>query len=486
MLTTTSEEIRSNPCGRRSDKLPEELRQVALHPTPRNIVTALLDVPRPLSVDRARGILEGMKSLIDRGCADEEIDSWDWARIKDEIESVYGLIITAKEKPVEAYNDSELQAIFQSLALGAEHGSGLHGMIDRCNSDADAVLADLDAQTDQMAKETAAMRRAATVQVFESEKYAAFLAAALNTTDKEEAARFVRIRSQLTKNGGPSRWLSRLPDDWRDLIDEFEAAFPNLDPFIRFVHRHFALSARGDGRIELPPTLLVGPPGVGKTEGLRWFAERLGIAFKAIDMGSAQTASPLGGSERYWGNTKPGAVFEHIASSKYANPIFLLDEIDKTRAARHDPLSALYQLLEPSSAAHFSDLSVPDLEFDASHVLWVATANDIDRISQPILSRFSVFEIPEPTPDQVAIIARRIYKGMLQGRHWGRAFDDELDPRVANRLTHLPPRSIRKILEQALGAAAIGNRPGIVLGDIDEVMGADRRMSHSMGFLARP
>lgn len=112
--------------------------------------------------------------------------------------------------------------------------------------------------------------------------------------------------------------------------------------------------------------------------------------------------------------------------------------------------------------------------------------NELGTIPAPILSRIAVFEIPEPTPDQATAIAKRIYRLLVGGKHWGGAFAPDLDERVAQYLGDLPPRVIKKTIVQALGNAAIADRPEITVADIEEALGSDRRMSYAMGFLAKP
>ena len=233
----------------------------------------------------------------------------------------------------------------------------------------------------------------------------------------------------------------------------------------------------GDGRVSWSPILLVGPAGIGKTEAASWLAERLHLPFRVFDMASTQSNSPLAGSESFWSNSEPGVLFELLAYQPRANPVVVLDELDKTEQARqYDPLAALYTLLEPRSARNFIDLSIRDFSIDASHVNWIATANTVDTIPAPLLSRMTVLQVQAPTPDQVAHIAQSIYGRLRTEANWGSAFSPSLDEAVVNKLRDLSPRSLSLALRRALGRAARDERDRIRVSDIPETTGTPRRV----------
>ncbi|GGP22948.1 hypothetical protein GCM10010970_29480 [Silvimonas iriomotensis] len=175
-------------------------------------------------------------------------------------------------------------------------------------------------------------------------------------------------------------------------------------------------------------------------------------------------------------------VFELLAYQPLANPVIVLDELDKTDQQRqYDPLAALYTLLEPRSARDFIDLSIRDFAIDASHVNWIATANSIESIPAPLLSRMTVLHVQAPTPEQVAHIARQMYGRMRAESPWGAGFTPRLDDRVVDKLKNLPPRTLGLALKRALGRAAREEREHIRVGDVPDQVSSTRK---PMGFLA--
>lgn len=144
---------------------------------------------------------------------------------------------------------------------------------------------------------------------------------------------------------------------------------------------------------QLPPMLLSGPPGVGKTRYIKRIANVLGLPFTDIQLAGVPEAFKICGLSRYWGTAGEGTVASVFARQDIANPIFLLDEIDKAKQdEKVDPLAVVLLLLEKESSRTFMD-SFVDVPLDVSHASFIATANDISKLSDPLLSRFHVIEI---------------------------------------------------------------------------------------------
>lgn len=292
-----------------------------------------------------------------------------------------------------------------------------------------------------------------------------------NETAKRLQALQARIKTlQVRKN-------TRRPDGLRKALAVVTGAqtldclrtdrFPNFHDFFEYLRAQFSLAMVGDSVFRLPPILLVGEPGVGKTEVLSRLAGILNTAFLIHNMAAAQSGSTLTGSDIFWHNTRQGTLFDLLVFGHTANPVVLLDELDKAPPGHYySPIGALYSLLERPSAARFTDLSLPGVTIDASHVVWFAAANDSQAIDPAILSRFRVFQIPVPTKEQMPQIIKSIYSDLLERETWGKEFNPELPPGVLNILTGITPRQMRQILETACAKAATDGRREILPTDI--------------------
>jgi ATP-dependent Lon protease len=135
-------------------------------------------------------------------------------------------------------------------------------------------------------------------------------------------------------------------------------------------------------------------------------------------MSSLTAGWVLTGASAQWHNARPGKVAHTLIEGDYANPVVVLDEVDKAGGdSRYDPMGALYTLLEPDTACHFKDEFI-DVDMDASHILWIATANDETTIPEPILNRMNVYSIERPDADGSRRIALAVYREILDAHHW--------------------------------------------------------------------
>jgi ATP-dependent Lon protease len=251
-------------------------------------------------------------------------------------------------------------------------------------------------------------------------------------------------------------------------MEQLFEELPNFTAVLEDIRKHLALCIDSEDSIELPPMLLLGEPGIGKTHFARRIAELLGTGFGFVPMSSLTAGWVLSGASSQWKNAKPGKVFDTFLNGDYANPVIVVDELDKSSSdGQYDPLGALYALLEIETATRFVDEFV-ELPIDASGAVWLATANETQRIPEPLLSRLSVYEIDPPDAEGAARIAGAIYREIRGAHDWGRQFPEVLGEAALDRLASLPPREMRRAIHAAFGNAKLAGRSEVGADDIQD------------------
>ncbi|HZM37093.1 MAG TPA: AAA family ATPase [Burkholderiales bacterium] len=254
-------------------------------------------------------------------------------------------------------------------------------------------------------------------------------------------------------------------------LPEMDALFeelPNFAEVLEDIRRQLALCIDSEDSVELPPMLLLGEPGIGKTHFARRISELLGTGFGFVPMSSLTAGWVLSGASSQWKNAKPGKVFDTFLNGEYANPVIVVDELDKASGdGQYDPLGALYELLETRTAARFVDEFV-EVPIDASGAVWLATANDAARIPEPLLSRLNVYEIEAPDAEGSARIAANIYREIRNAHDWGRQFPESPGAATLEKLASLPPREMRRALQSAFGRAKLDGRSEVSADDVHD------------------
>ena len=273
---------------------------------------------------------------------------------------------------------------------------------------------------------------------------------------------------------GPERFQVK-PSGIPEMVALYEQ-LPNFAEALDDVKRHVALSQDAGDGIEITPMLLLGPPGIGKTHFARQLAELLGAGMSLVPMSSMTAGWLLSGASSQWKGAKPGKVFEALVDGQYANPVIVVDEIDKASAeAQYDPLGSLYSLLEHDTARTFMD-EFAEVAIDASQVIWILTANDERSIPEPILNRMNVFEIDAPTHEQARTIARNLYRSIRAEHGWGQRFEDEPRDDVLDCLAELAPREMRRALMTGFGNARLAQRSSVLPDDLPKCGNGKGRM----------
>lgn len=287
--------------------------------------------------------------------------------------------------------------------------------------------------------------------------------------DADSSKRIQAVMQELAATG-TARPLRQPPVHWAKLVDALEKDFPNFSGVVQKVIRpHLALTAMGIEN-RMPATLLVGPPGVGKTFFATSVAEAMGLQSPLfINVASETNGSSLGGSSTFWSNSAPGRLFEGLAWGKgnadaVANPLLVVDEIDKANSERFDPLGALYSIIEVETARKFEDQSLPGLEIDVSNLRVIATSNSLELIPLPLQSRMLVFHISPPSRSQAEAVLQNIYKGLIN--RLDVRFSEHLPDDVLDAALQLGPREAKTRLGIALACAISQGRDKLNLGDL--------------------
>ena len=238
------------------------------------------------------------------------------------------------------------------------------------------------------------------------------------------------------------------------------------------------LNPQGHG----PILCFVGPPGVGKTSLGQSIADALGRKFVRMSLGGIRDEAEIRGHRRTYIGSMPGRIIQELRRAGTRNPVMMLDEVDKIGVDFHgDPASALLEVLDPRQNHTFSDRYL-DVPFDLSQVLFIATANYIDAVPEPLRDRMEVISLPGYTEREKLEIAKRyLVRRQLEENglkpeqcEW----QDEAFRRIINDYTH--EAGVRE-LERQIGAVCRAVAAQVARGEIERATITPERVAELLG-----
>lgn len=237
-------------------------------------------------------------------------------------------------------------------------------------------------------------------------------------------------------------------------LEEAKESFENLEAPLNRLQVDLILSdAMAPEDFHVTPILLLGDPGVGKTYLASQLADALGVEMEKLSAGGTQGAFQINGNHSGWANAKYGCLVDLLARGNAASPVVVIDEVDKIGHSPAAPvLPALLDLLESRSARCFKD-EFFGMEFDCSRMIFILTANTIEDVPTPLLSRVNVFDVPRPAPTQrLRIIKREIEQWQKKTSYPDIIFDAKACDELAERVD-LDLRKTTDLVREAFGRA---------------------------------
>lgn len=239
------------------------------------------------------------------------------------------------------------------------------------------------------------------------------------------------------------------------------------------------------GNMKSPILCFYGPPGVGKTSLGKSIAEALGRKYIRMSLGGLHDESEIRGHRKTYIGAMPGRVIQSMKKAESANPVFILDEIDKIGRGNHgDPSSALLEVLDPEQNHAFYDNYV-ETEFDLSRVMFIATANSLSSIQGPLRDRMEIIEVNGYTIEEKIEIAKRHLLSKQIDAHGITKQDISIDKKVFEKVIEEYTNEsgvrgldnvVAKIVRYRARQIAMGEtyEPKIGLDQLFDILGAGR------------
>lgn len=219
------------------------------------------------------------------------------------------------------------------------------------------------------------------------------------------------------------------------IFETLYSEFPWMHDSIKYLENNCAMARRGNGILKFSPLLLLGASGVGKTSLARRFCELSNIPYVVLSAGGSNDSMLIKGVHRGWSSAQAGSVVYCIKQHKVANPVIIIDEIDKTGSGNNNGnlVDSLIQMLEPSSSSVWLDEFLQG-RVDLSSVNFIMTANDITKLGSPLLSRTRQVKVGFLNRKDLQYAIPKLVKDIAESYGIAKELVPELDDDIAGAI----------------------------------------------------